>query len=122
MDNFIVVHHDKNHLRQIKEEIRGLLVNRLRLELNPKNSLIGKASDGIEFVGYRVFAGRVKVKRASLQRMKKRATVMQAMYRAGRIALNDITQRVRSWLGHVKHAQARTVAGKLLNEAVFTRG
>ncbi len=122
MDNFIVIHHDKKHLQAVKEEFRGLLANRLRLELNPKGTMINKAASGIEFVGYRVYADRVKIKKASIKRMKKRLKVMQAMYREGRSTLAEITQRIRSWLGHCCHADARTITEIVLSGAVFTRG
>ncbi len=121
MDNFIIVHHDKKHLQQVKEEIAGLLENRLRLELNPKMTMITKAAMGIEFVGYRVYAGRVRIKKASIKRMKKRLRTMQTMYRRGHISLHNIGQRVRSWLGHTRHANARTIVRNILAGAVFVR-
>jgi RNA-directed DNA polymerase len=122
MDNFIIVHHDKQHLKRLKEEIRGLLENKLRLELNPKGTTINKAGNGIEFVGYRVYADRVKIKKASIKRMKKRVRVMQIMYREGRATLWTITQRIRSWLGHCCHANAGALVQRVLDGAVFTRG
>lgn len=122
MDNFIIVHHDKKHLLRLKEEIRCLLENRLRLELNPKGTMINKAGNGIEFVGYRVYADHVKIKKASIKRMKKRLRVMQAMYRKRTASIWDITQRIRSWLGHCCHANAGAIVQQILGSAVFTRG
>lgn len=122
MDNFIIVHHDKDRLRLAKEEIKGLIENRLRLELNSKATVIDKSVNGIEFVGYRVYADRVKIKKASVERMKKRLRTMQIMYRHNRISLHDIGQRVRSWLGHTRHADARGIVRSVLADVVFTRG
>ncbi len=122
MDNFIVVHHDKKHLQQVKEEIRGLLKNQLRLELNPKGTMIGRTGDGIDFVGYRVYADRVRIKKASIKRMKKRLKVMQAMYRKGTASIWKISHRVRSWLGHCCHADAGALVQNILAGAVFTKG
>lgn len=121
MDNFIIIHHDKKHLQRAKEEIRGLLENRLHLELNPKGTMINKCRNGIEFVGYRVYADRVKIKKASVQRMKKRLAVMQTMYRRHTTSLEEITQRIRSWLGHCCQANARTIVQNVLSGVVFTR-
>ena len=122
MDHFIVVHHDKKHLQQLKEEIRGLLKNQLRLELNPKGTMIGRTGDGIDFVGYRVYADRVRIKKASIKRMKKRLKVMQAMYRKGTASIWKISHRVRSWLGHCCHADAGALVQNILAGAVFTKG
>lgn len=122
MDNFIIVHHDKKHLQTVKEEIRGLLANSLCLKLNPKGTMINKAANGIEFVGYRVYADHVKIKKASIKRMKKLLKVMQAMYRKRTASIWDIAQRIRSWLGHCCHADARRITEIVLSGAVFTRG
>lgn len=121
MDNFIIVHHDKKHLQHVKEEIRGLLDNRLHLELNPKGTMINKAGNGIDFVGYRVYADQVKIRKASVKRMKKRLKIMQAMYQKRTASIGEITQRIRSWLGHCCHANARTIVQNVLASAVFTR-
>lgn len=122
MDNFIVIHHDKKHLQKVKEEIRRLIENKLNLELNQRGTMINKAANGIDFVGYRVYADRVKIKKASIKRMKKRLKVMQAMYRKRTASISEITQRIRSWLGHCCHANAGTVVQRVLTGAVFTRG
>ena len=122
MDNFIIVHHDKKHLQEVKEDIRGILKNRLRLEFNLRGTLIGKAGNGIEFVGYRVYADQVKIKKASIKRMKKRLKVMQTMYRKRTASIREITQRIRSWLGHCCHANAGALVQHILSNTVFMRG
>ncbi len=122
MDNFIIVHHDKKHLQRVKDEIQGLLNNRLRLEFNPKGTRIDKVARGIEFVGYRVYADRVKIKKANIKRMKKRLRAMRVMYREGRASIWNISQRIRSWLGHCCHADAKGITKSVLSGAVFTRG
>lgn len=121
MDNFIIVHHDKKHLQQVKDEIEGLLTNRLGLEFNLKCTRIDKVNNGIEFVGYRVYSDHVKIKRASIKRMKKRLKIMQLMYWNRRTTLNEITQRIRSWLGHCFHADARAIVQGILGKVVFVR-
>jgi len=121
MDNFIFVHHDKKHLQAVKDEIEEVLRNRLRLEFNHKATRIDKAKGGIEFVGYVIFYDHIKIKKASIKRMKKRLKVMQAMYRERRTTLKEITQRIRSWLGHCCHADARAIVQNVLSRAVFVR-
>ena len=121
MDNFIIIHHDKKHLQEVEEEIGGLLANRLYLELNPKMTMINKAALGIEFVGYRVYIDRVKIKKQSVMRMKKRLRIMQVMYRGNRITLHKIGQRVRSWLGHTRYVDAYRLVGEILSKYTFTK-
>lgn len=120
MDNFIVVHHDKAHLNEVYREIESFLNNVLRLKLNPK-STIGHIKGGVDFVGYRVYRERVKIRRDSFERMQKRLRVMQQMLKVGKITHQDVKNRIASWLGHIKHADAFTLAQKLLGGAVFVR-
>lgn len=120
MDNFIVVHYDKAHLNWVYREIETFLNNVLRLKLNPK-SAIGHIKGGVDFVGYRVYRERVKIRRDSFERMQKRLRVMKQMLKAGKITHQDIKNRIASWLGHIKHADAFTLAQKVLGGAVFVR-
>jgi len=121
MDNFIVLHADKKHLSHVKDEIEGLIKSRLHLEYNPTMTRIDKVHGGIEFVGYRVYADRVKIKKATADRMKKRLREMQAMYRKDIISADYIAPRIASWQGHCQHANAQALTAKILEGAVFTR-
>lgn len=121
MDNFVVVHNDKCHLLHIKEQIEAVIHSRLNLSYNEKMTRIDKAHGGIEFVGYRIYADQIKIKRASAERIKKHLRVMRAMYEKDIIPLNYITKRVASWLGHCKHANAVALTQKILNGVMFTK-
>jgi retron-type reverse transcriptase len=121
MDNFIIIHHDKKYLQNVKNKIEAFLDNRLHLQFNHKLTLIDKAANGIEFVGYIVYVDHVKIKKASIKRMKKRLRVLQVMYREGRISLPEIRQRIQSWLGHCCHADAKKITEKILANAIFIK-
>ncbi len=121
MDNIVIIHHDRDHLKRVKDEIEGVLNNVLHLEYNRKDTGIGKAECGVNFVGYIIFHDHIRIKKSSLKRMKKRVRIMQAMYRDGRVKLNTVTQRIRSWLGHCCHANADSLVRHILDRAVFTR-
>lgn len=121
MDNIVIIHHDRDHLKRVKDEIEGVLNNVLHLEYNRKDTGIGKAECGVNFVGYIIFHDHIRIKKSSLKLMKKRVRIMQAMYRDGRVKLNTVTQRIRSWLGHCCHANADSLVRHILDRAVFTR-
>ena len=50
MDDFILIHKDKNYLRYCLKEIDRFCKERLKVELNSKTQ-IGKVKSGIDFLG-----------------------------------------------------------------------
>ena len=55
MDDFLNFGTDKRELRQLKDEIAGFLKTKLDLNLHPKKANVFPVSEGIEFLGYKVF-------------------------------------------------------------------
>ena len=75
MDDFILIHKDKNYLRYCLKEINSFCKERLKVELNAKTQ-IGKVKNGIDFLGFRLIlteTGKViKKLRGSTKRRIKR--------------------------------------------------
>lgn len=65
MDDFIILSPDKYQLREWLAEIEKFLRERLKLELNPKTTILS-AKNGIDFVGYKHRATHKKVRRDSI--------------------------------------------------------
>ena len=51
-DDFVLLSHDPEELREWRERIAGFLRDRLVLELNPHRERLRPVSDGIDFLGY----------------------------------------------------------------------
>jgi RNA-directed DNA polymerase len=66
VDDFVIVHNDKNYLKSIVPKIREFLKIELRLELHPKKIYLQHYSKGVQFLGavikpYRIYiANRTK--------------------------------------------------------------
>ncbi len=74
MDDFILIHKDKNYLRYCLKEIDSFCKERLKVELNAKTQ-IGKVKNGIDFLGFRLIlteTGKVikKLRGSSKRRIK----------------------------------------------------
>lgn len=75
MDDFILIHKDKNYLRYCLKEIDSFCKERLKVELNAKTQ-IGKVKNGIDFLGFRLIlteTGKVikKLRGSSKRRIKR---------------------------------------------------
>lgn len=124
MDDFVVVHHDKKHLAAVRCEIEGFLEEHLRLKTNNKSQIFPVSlfcGRPLDFLGYRIWPTHRKLRKNSVNRMRRRLKAMARQYSKGRISLGHIRCRLASWLGHAKHADSYHIRKKLLSAAKFER-
>jgi len=105
VDDFVLFADDKARLHGWKEEI-GAWLQCLRLTLHPRKSVVFPVRDGIDFLGYRVFPTRRRVRRVAVRRFTRRLRRLREAYRAGEVGLEQVHQSVQSWITHVSHAQS----------------
>lgn len=103
MDDFFLIHEDKEYLRHCREEIEKY-VGALGLSLNSKTNIF-PLKNGIDFLGFHTYltdTGAVirKVRRRSKNNMKRKLKKMSNLYAAGRIDKKAIEQSYQSWRGH----------------------
>ena len=125
MDDFIIIHHDKEHLHRLRAKVELFLWERLRLKTNAKTQVFpvgifhGRALD---FLGYRIWTTHRKLRKSSIQRITRTMKKLQQLYSEGKVSLWRIRQSLISWLGHAQHAETRGLQVKLLDSFVFKRG
>jgi len=124
MDDFIIVHHDKERLHRLRAKVELFLWDRLRLKTNAKTQIFpvgifhGRALD---FLGYRIWTTHRKLRKSSIQRITRTMKKMQRLYSEGRVTLYRIRQSLISWLGHAQHAETSGLQERLLSRFVFIR-
>lgn len=101
MDDFIILSHDKAYLKDAWTAISDFVGRELRLELNPKTGIVC-AKNGVDFCGFRHWADHKKVRKSSVNRMRK---VLRA-YEKGKITPERFARSLQSWLGHIRHADS----------------
>lgn len=106
MDDFILISTDKAELKSALADIKWLLDTHLRLRLNPKTRIYA-ASQGVDFAGYRIWWSHIRPRKRNIKAAKIRFKNLSHQYKYGRTNLDDIQARVSSFLGYVKHCDAR---------------
>lgn len=106
MDDFYLIHEDKEHLRYCLKEIRAYLAN-LHLELNQKTAIF-PLRNGIDFCGFHTYlteTGKVvmKLRRSSIQRMNARLRYWSKAYPKGEVSKEDIIISFKAWNAHAAH-------------------
>lgn len=120
MDDALVLHHDKKHLWQVKQEIQRFVEEELHLVLNNKTT-VRTVNQGIDWVGYRVWSTHRKLRKSTAQKMRKRLKYLQKAYARGEVDFEDINASVQSYLGIMKHCNSYKLRNKLFSSLVFAR-
>lgn len=123
MDDFIIIHHDKEQLQAWRKEIEWFLWAKLRLQTNSKTQIfpIGKRHGrALDFVGYRIYSSHKLLRKCSVKRIKINLKLFRRRYAAGTMSAAEINPRIQSWIGHASHANTYNLR-KSLFEIPFRR-
>lgn len=105
MDDFYLIHEDKEYLRRCWKEIENHVQN-LGLTLNAKTNLY-PLKNGLDFLGFHTYitdTGAVvrKVRRKSKNNARRKLKKMRHLLEAGRITPETVQQSYKSWRGHAE--------------------
>lgn len=124
MDDFVILHHDKQHLHKIREQIEWFLATELKLKTNHKTQVFpiaGARGRSLDFLGYKIWPTHRKLRKDSIKRFKKRLKKMQRQYADGTKTLPEIRQRIMTFIAHAGHANSAKTISKTLGKAIFIK-
>lgn len=122
MDDFVVLHHDKRHLQEIRRRVEMFLWDRLLLITNGKTQVFpvrSIAGRPLDFLGYRIWTTHRKLRRDSIKRMRKSLRQLAEEYRCGQVDIDRVRATVQSWIAHASHANTFRLRSKVMSEVVF---
>lgn len=113
MDDFVLIHHDKEVLKDAYEKIKYILNNKYKLKLNSKKTKIVSASVGFSFLGYtyKVVGKKtiVKLRREAYEKIKRRVKQVYYMYESGFIDFNSAFCSIMSYWHNRKYGSQMKV-------------
>jgi retron-type reverse transcriptase len=121
MDDFIILHNNKQYLWELLYKIENYLHDNLKLNLNPKTGIF-PAKQGIDFCGYRIWPSHIKPRKSTIKRAKKRLRKMAKMYRTNPEILEHAEASIMSFLGYIRHCAGWRSTKSMLENLVFKRG
>jgi len=104
MDDFFIISADKEKLKKLKKEIRDFLLSKLRLRLHKNKTVIQNVSQGVPFVGYRIFYDHVLIRQKTLIRMSRKYKIRKKQLEKGLISQKDFQSSKASLKGHLEFA------------------
>ncbi|MGE4232054.1 MAG: reverse transcriptase domain-containing protein [Bacteriovoracia bacterium] len=118
MDDFISFAPDKGSLGVLLGKIEVFLERHLRLQLKEKATLIAPVSEGIPFLGFRVYPNLIRLKRENLVRLRKTIRGKERLYLEGRISENELVRSMTSIIGHVSHVDSQSERRKIFERSL----
>lgn len=119
-DDLLLFSNEKTQLAAARAQTRDFLA-RLRLKLHPRKSEIFPVTQGIPFLGYRVFPTHRLIDKRNVLRFRRRLAGLQRGFAAGRVSAEEIRTRIVSWMGHASHANSFRLLRRLLAGYKFVR-
>ena len=116
MDDFIVVHHDKSYLQDLRLKIETFLDERLSLITNGKTQIFPVSATrgrSLDFLGYKIWPTHRRLRKDSVRRMRQKLK----LFRKNKISREDLQRSLNAWLGHAGHADTYNLQNKLLKQA-----
>ncbi|MDR0883261.1 MAG: RNA-directed DNA polymerase [Oscillospiraceae bacterium] len=124
MDDFILIHQSKKHLRHCLREMRQHCAV-LGLTLNQKTQIF-PLRNGVAYLGWQYYltkSGKVlrKLRTPGKHRTRHRMRGLQSDYAAGRINMDTVKRSIVSLDGHLQHGHTHRLRGQLIGRVGFAR-
>lgn len=103
MDDFVVFADAKHDLRKVESKVGLFLGERLGLALNPSVTQLAPATDGLPFLGWRLYRGTRRLRPSNRRRSERKWKERGRAFRSGRISLEQYRQSVVSLAAHLSH-------------------
>lgn len=116
VDDFLLFADDKPTLWEWKKEVQHYLSG-LRLVLHRRSSTVSPVSNGVPFLGFRLFPHKRRLKTRNARAFEKRLRRYQREFRQERLTFDDLNRRVRGWVAHCSHGDTRGLRRRILGRA-----
>jgi len=120
MDDFVIMHADKEALKVLRLEIESFLQHKLLLKLNPKTSIFPDRH-GIDFCGYRIYPTHILPRKRNIKRARKRLARLAKLYNKGVVTLAGVKSSIMSFMGYMRHCNGYRSLQGVLGEVVLSR-
>ncbi|MDO8460777.1 MAG: RNA-directed DNA polymerase [Nanoarchaeota archaeon] len=112
VDDFIILHENKQQLEKWILEINNFLSNKLDLELHPDKSKIIALSHGIDFVGFRNFYYYTLLRKRNIRKMYKKIE----SFSNEEISYRGLIESFQGWRAYSKWANTFKLQRRVLKQ------
>lgn len=121
MDDFVIIHHDKNYLKFCLKEIEKEL-DKLKLKINKKKTKIDSIKNGIDFLGFNFYIKNnkiiMKIRNNTKKKFKKRIKNLKVLKLNNLINEKEFKMFLSSYKGHLHYGNCKSLLYKALKGQV----
>ena len=126
MDDAVLIHPDRDHLKDGLRQMETYLNRDLLLQFNRKTQIF-PVRQGVDYLGWHIYlteTGKVirKVRQRTKRKFRYRLRQMETRYRNGEMGLDEIKQVLSSYRAHFSHGNVHGMHIRLLRDFVLTKG
>jgi hypothetical protein len=108
VDDFVLLHPDPQWLTWAKSEIEAFLEDRLRMQINPRKTILQPVEHGVDFVGHVIKPWHTTPRR----------TLPPRAVATARSADEAVPERLNSYLGLMRQTKSHNARAALCREAL----
>ena len=116
MDDFVLFSKDKEVLKAHRSAVTGFLEHQLGLRLKPGATFLNQASNGLTFLGRRIFPSLVRFAAPNLRRMVRRMALRESAYKKGVITEEKLIESMNSYWAVLRYGGNAALRRSLLQE------
>lgn len=117
MDDMLIFAKDKQQLQFILKAIEDFIESVLLLNLKPSATQITPVTEGIPFLGFRIFPELIRLNGQGLRRFRRRLHHYERVYLSGEIDVETLSASVQSMIAHLHHADTHRLRQALLSSS-----
>ena len=114
MDDFIIIHQDKNYLKKCLKIIEEKLNKEFLLEINYKKTHINNINDGFIFLGYKFFMKNKKtmciLRNETYSKLKKNVKKRKNGFKNNKITFEQYFSSINNYLYSYKYGSKKKVS------------
>lgn len=104
VDDFVILHKDKEQLEKWKIEISNFLNEKLKIELHPSKSHVINLNNGINFLGFRIFYYHKLIRKSNLKNFERKLNHLRILFNEEIIGREKALESLEGWLAYCSHA------------------
>ncbi len=114
VDDFVILHNDKNQLCFYKDKINEFLKNKLFIELSLNKSKIKPLNRGIEFLGFRNFYYHKLLRERNIRKIYRKISNLKNNYDHDVIDYDRVCEVFQGWNAYAKNANTYKLRHKII--------
>jgi RNA-directed DNA polymerase len=119
MDDLLLFAPDKPSLHLWLAEIRRFLAERLHLALKDEATLVAPATEGIPFLGFRIYPRTIRLNQRTRRRFRHQVRALESAARQGLLDEIELANRAASLFAHVSHADAYRLRRQVADASIL---